>query len=88
MECNSEISTTDIYDQLNDLLYKITKSHLVKYLDSNQIKIKGQIYKDATADVLSKIPNNVVLLGRYAEWNKRVTWDKVLKKLYEMPLID
>jgi hypothetical protein len=50
---------------------------------SLNIAIKGQIKYDLTDyQILEKIPNNVVLLGRYAEWNKRITWDKVVTKLF------
>lgn len=45
-------------------------------------QIKGQIKNDLSQKALSKIPKNVMLLGRFAEMNKKVTFDKVLEKLY------
>ncbi len=82
--------SSDDYSQLHQQVSKIvnTLSHgkvnvLHNTNPSMTINIKGQIKYDLTDyQILEKIPNNVVLLGRYAEWNKRVTWDKVVSRLF------
>ena len=48
-------------------------------------KIKGHIGKDIETEKLPSVfENKLVLLGRYAQMNKRITFDKVLDRLYLM----
>lgn len=83
---NSNCDYSEIHQQLSMLLrtlYFEKVSILHNTNPSLTINIKGQIKYDLTDyQILEKIPKNVLLLGRYAEWNKRVTWDKVLNKLF------
>lgn len=48
------------------------------------IPIKGQILKSANEEVQDKLDENfpnVIRLGRYAEWDRRITFDDVIKSV-------
>ena len=84
-------NSSDDYGELHKQVSKIVNTLSVGKIGvlhntnpSLTINIKGQIKFDLTDyQILEKIPKNVMLLGRYAEWNKRITWDKVIHKLYD-----
>lgn len=48
----------------------------------HQMKIKGHL--TGSSDLHNRIPKNVFLLGRYAQLNPRVTFDKVLERLFHI----
>lgn len=82
---NVNIDLMETFYHLNKIMKTLFHGDVVIYNNnksSNIINIKGQIKYDLSdKDIIEKIPKNVMLLGRYAEWNKRITWDKVLSKL-------
>lgn len=52
-------------------------------LNSSSFKIKGQIVQDVNMDNFANLlPKNILLLGRFAQFDKRVTWDKVIERMY------
>lgn len=51
------------------------------------VNIKGQISVDNDfTNEINAMTDKIVLLGRYAEWNKRITFDKVLERIYDFIL--
>lgn len=81
---NSEIPLSQTKIGVNKIIKTIYGKDVEIYNTelSSEIKIKGQITYDLPdSEIIEKIPKNVMMLGRYAEWNKRITWDIVLKKL-------
>jgi len=77
----------ETYKQVNKIFNSVYggRIHVMNNSNSNTaINIKGQIKFDLSdGEILNKIPKNVMLLGRYAEWNKRITWDRVIQRLYD-----
>lgn len=77
-----EINSNNIIDKLN--LYEIIENFMdsididVECIDNSMIDLKGQITIDnkSFTDV-----DKIILLGRFAEWNKRITYDKVVDKI-------
>lgn len=63
--------------------YGINKE-AITFNKKNNISLKGHIKKDFDVKKINKMldNNNILLLGRFAEWDKRITFDKVLEKLY------
>ncbi len=76
------------YERLKHFMYQNFGSIIEEYskwINNRSVQtfqIKGQIKNDLSQKALNKIPKNVMLLGRFAEMNKKVTFDKVLEKLY------
>jgi hypothetical protein len=78
-EINSEENIDEDVD--NFIIENFGKPYYTQKV--GQVNIKGQITTDVDIELVqSKLPENVVLLGRFAEWNKRITWDDVVEKLY------
>ena len=84
---DSDFEHTDVWSDFTDAN---------NFLDSNfnglagrlmdKFMIKGQISKDITDFEKYKISKKIILLGRYAELNKRITWDMVIEKLSNLIL--
>ena len=64
---------------VDDFFYNNFGHHINQKVEL--IRMPGQITTDVPD--LEIIPDNVVLLGRFAEWNKRITWDNVVESLFE-----
>jgi hypothetical protein len=81
MSLHAEVNSDDNIDKdvekfLNE---NFGSSYIGKIGNSN---IKGQITTDIDIEEVEKVlPDNVVLLGRFAEWNKRIVWSDVVEKI-------
>jgi hypothetical protein len=81
------ISVNKKEDFIIENLYGLSKrlGFNFNYECTNKINIKGQI----TIDKDFQDFNNIFLLGRFAQWNKRITFDIVLKRIYNdlLPIV-
>lgn len=73
--------------QENDIVVSQFTDFMKKYYDitnlelefASNIKIKGHLNNALKP---FNIPDKIITVGRYAEWNKRITLDKVIKRLF------
>jgi hypothetical protein len=84
VECNTAISEESMYMELVDFFRKNYGSSGYDITDLKQHRvINGQIGTDLDDydNFKEKMPGNVFLLGRFAQWNKRITFDKDVERV-------
>lgn len=81
VEINGDANHLVDSDVLDFLLKHTDEKHFDKISVTN---IKGQITEDVKWSVEKFLPKNVLLLGRFAEWNKRIVWSDVVETLYSI----
>jgi hypothetical protein len=82
LEVNSDNFNHNTIDQQFNVFMNSFNNFNPTVYKKEILHIKGHITTDIVDENLLNIPKNILLLGRFAQWNKRVTFDKILERLY------
>lgn len=91
LECNFELENQLllICNQFNELNKKLFKIPNVEMIPDELVfeKTKGQLISRGSDNLGlfgKRIPKNLFLLGRFAQWQPRMTFDRVLTRVYNI----